>query len=40
MGLAITRTLLEKMGANISYVGSDPGVHFRILLPMGAPVNG
>lgn len=40
MGLAITRTLLEKMGANILYVGSDPGAHFRILLPLGAPMNG
>ena len=40
MGLAITRTLLEKMGANIQYVGSDPGAHFRILLPLGAVHNG
>lgn len=37
MGLAITRTLLEKMGSNIEYVDSDPGAHFRILLRMGAP---
>ena len=40
MGLAITRTLLEKMGANIQYVGSDPGAHFCILLPIGAAHNG
>jgi len=40
MGLAVTRTLLEKMGCNILYVGSDPGAHFRILLPTGAPANG
>jgi signal transduction histidine kinase len=33
MGLAVTRTLLEKMGAKIWYVGSDPGAHFRIELP-------
>jgi signal transduction histidine kinase len=33
MGLAITRTLLEKMGATIQYVASGPGAHFRILLP-------
>jgi signal transduction histidine kinase len=33
MGLAVTRTLLEKMGASIRYVGSDPGAHFRIELP-------
>jgi len=39
MGLAITRTLLEKMGANIQYVGSDPGAHFCILLPIGAAHN-
>jgi len=37
MGLAVTRTLLEKMGAKIRYVGSDPGAHFRIELPVGAP---
>jgi two-component system sensor histidine kinase HydH len=36
MGLAVTRTLLEKMGAKILYVGSDPGAHFRIELPVGA----
>ena len=36
MGLAVTRTLLEKMGAKIWYVGSDPGAHFRIELPGGA----
>jgi signal transduction histidine kinase len=36
MGLAVTRTLLEKMGAKIWYVGSDPGAHFRIELPAGA----
>jgi signal transduction histidine kinase len=40
MGLAVTRTLLEKMGANIQYVGSDPGAHFRILLPIGAVHSG
>jgi len=40
MGLAISRTLLEKMGANIQYVGSDPGAHFRILLPIGAALDG
>ncbi|HMF79309.1 MAG TPA: ATP-binding protein [Bryobacteraceae bacterium] len=33
MGLAITRTLLEKMGATVHYVESCPGAHFRILLP-------
>ena len=37
MGLAVTRTLLEKMGAKIWYVGSNPGAHFRIELPIGAP---
>ena len=37
MGLAVTRTLLEKMGAKIWYVGSTPGAHFRIELPIGAP---
>jgi signal transduction histidine kinase len=36
MGLAVTRTLLEKMGARIRYVGSNPGAHFRIELPVGA----
>ena len=36
LGLAVTRTLLEKMGAKIWYVGSDPGAHFRIELPVGA----
>jgi signal transduction histidine kinase len=36
MGLAVTRTLVEKMGAKIWYVGSDPGAHFRIELPAGA----
>lgn len=40
MGLAVTRTLLEKMGATIQYVGSDPGAHFRILLPAGAAHHG
>ncbi|HXJ41080.1 MAG TPA: ATP-binding protein [Bryobacteraceae bacterium] len=40
MGLAITRTLLEKMGATIQYVGSDPGARFRILLPIGAGHDG
>jgi signal transduction histidine kinase len=40
MGLAITRTLLEKMGATIQYVSSGPGAHFRILLPNGTPHNG
>ena len=35
MGLAVTRTLLEKMGAKIWYVGSDPGAHFRIEFPAG-----
>jgi signal transduction histidine kinase len=37
MGLAITRTLLEKMGATIQYVSAGPGAHFRILLQGGAP---
>ena len=37
LGLAVTRTLLEKMGAKIWYVGSDPGAHFRIELLAGAP---
>jgi signal transduction histidine kinase len=36
LGLAVTRTLLEKMGASIQYVASGPGAHFRILLPAGA----
>jgi signal transduction histidine kinase len=40
MGLAITRTLLEKMGATIQYVPAGSGAHFRILLPIGAPHNG
>jgi signal transduction histidine kinase len=40
MGLAVTRTLLEKMGAKIRYVGSDSGAHFRIELPIGAPHDG
>lgn len=40
MGLAITRTLLEKMGATIQYVSSGPGAHFRILLPSGEPHDG
>ncbi len=40
MGLAVTRTLLEKMGATIQYVASGPGAHFRILLPSEAPQNG
>jgi signal transduction histidine kinase len=40
MGLAITRTLLEKMGATIQYVASGSGAHFRILLPIGAPHDG
>jgi signal transduction histidine kinase len=37
MGLAITRTLLEKMGATIQYVSAGSGAHFRILLQGGAP---
>jgi signal transduction histidine kinase len=40
MGLAITRTLLEKMGAAIQYVPSAPGAHFRLLLPGGAGHDG
>ena len=40
MGLAITRTLLEKMGATIQYVPSTSGAHFRILLPAGASHDG
>jgi len=40
MGLAITRTLLEKMGATIEYVSSGPGAHFRILLPGGEQHDG
>jgi signal transduction histidine kinase len=40
MGLAITRTLLEKMGATIQYVSSGPGAHFRILLPNGTQHDG
>jgi signal transduction histidine kinase len=40
MGLAITRTLLEKMGATIQYVSSSPGAHFRILLPGGVSHDG
>ncbi|HYZ84843.1 MAG TPA: HAMP domain-containing sensor histidine kinase [Bryobacteraceae bacterium] len=34
LGLAVTRTLLEKMGANIDYVADEScGAHFRIALP-------
>lgn len=40
MGLAISRTLLEKMGATIQYVPSGAGAHFRILLPSGASHDG
>jgi signal transduction histidine kinase len=40
MGLAITRTLLEKMGAAIQYVPTGPGAHFRLLLPGGAGHDG
>jgi two-component system sporulation sensor kinase A len=32
LGLAVTRTLLEKMGARIEYVAADAGAHFRIRL--------
>jgi two-component system sensor histidine kinase HydH len=35
LGLAVTRTLLEKMGATIHYV-PDSGAHFRIDLPREA----
>lgn len=40
LGLAVTRTLLEKMGASIDYVADDSsaGAHFRIVLPAGAGV--
>lgn len=36
LGLAVTRTLLEKMGATIEYVAAASGAHFRILLPSRA----
>jgi two-component system sensor histidine kinase HydH len=40
LGLAVTRTLLEKMGASIEYVADDgsAGAHFRIVLPADAGV--
>lgn len=38
LGLAVTRTLLEKMGASIEYVagGESAGAHFRIAVPAEA----
>jgi signal transduction histidine kinase len=36
LGLAVTRTLLERMGGAVQYVAGDTGAHFRILLPAGA----
>lgn len=35
LGLAVTRTLLERMGGTVQYVASDSGAQFRILLPLG-----
>jgi signal transduction histidine kinase len=35
LGLAVTRTLLERMGGTVQYVTGDMGAHFRILLPAG-----
>ncbi|HUQ92099.1 MAG TPA: ATP-binding protein [Bryobacteraceae bacterium] len=32
LGLAVTRTLLHKMGATVHYLEADAGAHFRILL--------
>src|SRR5262249_5944254 len=36
LGLAVTRTLLERMGGGVQYVAAEAGAHFRILLPVGA----
>lgn len=40
LGLAVTRALLEKMGASIECVADDgfAGAHFRIVLPADTPV--
>ena len=35
LGLAVTRTLLERMGGTVQYVTGDTGAHFQILLPVG-----
>lgn len=32
LGLAVTRNLLERMGATVQYLASTSGAHFRILL--------
>ena len=35
IGLAVTRTLLERMGGTVDYVASSTGTHFQIMLPTG-----
>jgi two-component system NtrC family sensor kinase len=35
LGLAVTKTLLEKMGATIESGNGDRGARFRVLLPAG-----
>jgi signal transduction histidine kinase len=37
LGLAVTRTLLEKMGARIEASRGERGARFRVILPMEQP---
>jgi signal transduction histidine kinase len=38
LGLAVTKTLLEKMGATIEYANGGKGARFRVVLPAGETV--
>ncbi|MBI4464206.1 MAG: HAMP domain-containing histidine kinase [Acidobacteria bacterium] len=38
LGLAVTKTLLEKMGATIEYANGGRGARFRVVLPAGETV--
>ncbi len=40
LGLALSQRLVERAGGDISYVGSNSGAKFRIVLPLAEPIPG